>query len=299
MPFDIDIHHLIDDLRIISWEAADTLIFYSEIIKKNNIEMVDIKAGNEPVTVADLTVNNSIVKKLKEKYSKYGWNIITEESGEIGISNLKKQSDFTWVLDPLDGTKDYIQGTGEYAMHLALNYKGRPFLGVVLIPEKNELWISDGTRCWCEGRDRLKKKVNPVEKDFLNEMTIVTSKNHNNKLLIEFIEKLGFKNKISMGSIGCKVASLLRGESDIYISLSIPKQSCPKDWDFAAPEAILKSGGGSITNINNQNLIYLKNNYEQSGIIIASRNKKKHKDICQRIKSIYEENNFPSLQDLI
>ena len=59
-------------------------------------------------------------------------------------------------------------------------------------------------------------------------MTIVTSKNHNNKLLIEFIEKLGFKNKISMGSIGCKVASLLRGESDIYISLSIPKQVAPK-----------------------------------------------------------------------
>ena len=153
LPFDIDIHHLIDDLRIFSWEAADTLIYYSEIIKKNNIEMVDIKAGNEPVTVADLTVNNSIVKKLKEKYSKYGWNIITEESGEIGISNLKKQSDFTWVLDPLDGTKDFIQGTGNYAMHLALNYKGRPFLGVVLIPEKNELWISDGTCCWCEGRD--------------------------------------------------------------------------------------------------------------------------------------------------
>ena len=143
---------------------------------------------------------------------------------------------------------------------------------------------------------QAEKEENPVDKDFLNEMTIVTSK-ITNKLLIEFIEKR-FKNKISM-KLSCKVASLLRGESDIYISLSSPKQSCPKDWDFAAPEAILKSGGGSITNINNQNLIYLKNNYEQSGIIIASRNKKKHKDICQRIKSIYEENNFPSLQDLI
>ena len=59
-----------------------------------------------------------------------------------------------------------------------------------------------------------------------------------------------------MGSIGCKIASILRGESDIYICLSLPGKSSPKDWDFAAPEAILKTAGGSITNLNNEELVY-------------------------------------------
>ena len=59
-----------------------------------------------------------------------------------------------------------------------------------------------------------------------------------------------------MGSIGCKIASIIRGESNIYICLSLPGKSCPKDWDFAAPEAILKAAGGAITNLNNEELIY-------------------------------------------
>ena len=59
---------------------------------------------------------------------------------------LNKNNDWIWVLDPLDGTKDFIQGTGNYAMHLALNYKKNLILGVVLIPEKDELWISNGEK---------------------------------------------------------------------------------------------------------------------------------------------------------
>ena len=66
-----------------------------------------------------------------------------------------------------------------------------------------------------------------------------------------------------MGSIGCKIASIIRGDSDIYICLSLPGKSSPKDWDFSAPEAILKGAGGSITNIDNQELSYGDENFEQ------------------------------------
>ena len=97
-----------------------------------------------------------------------------------------------------------------------------------------------------------------------------------------------------MGSIGCKIASLIRGESDIYISLSLPGQSCPKDWDFAAPEAILRSSGGAITNLDNEELSYNKVNYDQRGIIIASNDKKTHESKCKQIKAIIKEFNlFP------
>ena len=87
-----------------------------------------------------------------------------------------------------------------------------------------------------------------------------------------------------MGSIGCKIASILRGESDIYISLSLPGKSAPKDWDFAAPEAILKAAGGAITKINNQDLFYGKPNFEQGGIIVASNDKLRHENICLQLR---------------
>jgi len=89
-----------------------------------------------------------------------------------------------------------------------------------------------------------------------------------------------------MGSIGCKIASIIRGESDIYICLSLPGKSCPKDWDFAAPAAILKAAGGAITNINNRELSYNESNFEQGGIIVATNNNLNHRDICFEIKEI-------------
>tara|TARA_B100000963_G_scaffold351993_1_gene364485 strand:- start:621 stop:911 length:291 start_codon:yes stop_codon:yes gene_type:complete len=87
-------------------------------------------------------------------------------------------------------------------------------------------------------------------------------------------------------------SSILRGDSDIYISLSLPKESSPKDWDFAAPHAILNSAGGAITNINNETIKYNGLNFEQRGIIIASNNKKNHGKLCNIIKKIINENNI-------
>ena len=92
-----------------------------------------------------------------------------------------------------------------------------------------------------------------------------------------------------MGSIGCKIASIVRGDSDIYISLSLPKKTAPKDWDFAAPEAILKAAGGAITNLDNEELSYGKSNFEQGGIIVASNNKIEHKSLCLEIKKVIEK----------
>jgi len=120
-------------------------------------------------------------------------------------------------------------------------------------------------------------------------MIIVTSKNHNNEQLKKLIDNINFKKIIVMGSIGCKVASIIRGESDIYISLSLPNQSAPKDWDFAAPEAVLKAAGGSITNLDNEDLIYNRETFEHSGMIIASNNKQKHYKICSQLKELVKK----------
>ena len=194
-----------------------------------------------------------------------------------------------WVLDPLDGTKDFIQGTSNYAMHLALNYKQKPYIGIVLIPEKEELWISNGENGWCEKRDGSFIKPDLFMSKSLQEMILVTSKNHNNEILKKLIRKIQFRNVIVMGSIGCKIASIVKGESDLYICLSLPEKSSPKDWDFAAPETILKAAGGAITNLDNQNLSYGTLKFEHGGIIVASNNRLTHGNTCTEIKEIIKK----------
>ena len=125
-------------------------------------------------------------------------------------------------------------------------------------------------------------------------MTLVTSKNHNNEILRNLIQKINFRKVEIMGSIGCKIASIVRGDSDIYICLSLPGKSSPKDWDFAAPESILKAAGGAITNLDNKELTYGQTSFEQDGIIVATSNRDNHMSICHEIKKIIEDNRiFP------
>ena len=288
LPPGVDRYNLIEDLKILSWEVSEILLNYSQIIKDENYKSNILKNGNleDPVTIADLKVNEVMIRRINENYENINWEILSEENAKINPTKKIINKDFVWILDPLDGTKDFLQGTGNYAMHLGLNYKNKPYLGIVLIPDKDELWITNYDKVWCENRKKECKKPNLLLKNNLKDMTIVTSKNHRNQILQKLIKKVNFRKVIEMGSIGCKIASILRGESDIYICLSLPGESSPKDWDFAAPEAVLKAAGGAITNLNNEELTYGSSSFQQGGIIIASSNSNNHERICLEIKDI-------------
>ena len=291
LPSGVHINNLIDDIRIFSWQAADILLYYSELLENKDDKTNILQNNNEedPVTSADLKVNELIIKGINEKYKNVKWDILSEENVKISSTIFDIKSDWVWVLDPLDGTKDFIQGTGNYAMHLALNFKQKPYIGFVLIPDKNQLWIADGKKTWCEKRDGSKYEPILLRNRNLREMTLVTSKNHGNEILRNLIQKINFCKVQIMGSIGCKIASIVNGESDIYICLSLPGKSSPKDWDFAAPEAILKMSGGAVTDLYNIELIYGRTNFEQRGIIVASNNKNIQKVICNEIREIFEK----------
>ena len=294
LPIGVDINHLIDDLRNFSWEASEILISYSKKLK-NNIDykkiVIEETNMNSPVTEADLRVSETIIMRIKEKYPNIDWELLSEENYKNN-QNYFKNKRWLWVLDPLDGTKDFIQGTGDYAMHLALNYMNKPCLGVVLIPSKKQLWISNGHQVWCESNSKSLLNSNLSKIKNLDEMTLVSSRNHNNENLKKLLDKIKFKKKIVMGSIGCKIASIIRGESDIYLSYTPFGGNGPKDWDFAAPEAILIAAGGSITNVDNNELTYGSNKLIHNGLIVASSNKENHGEICKKIKNIILENNL-------
>ncbi len=299
LPSGLKVNNLINDLRSFSWEAAEVLLYYSKIVKDSSYKSNILRNDNteDPVTIADLKVNEIIIQRINEKYKNIDWEILSEENVKIDSKNCNTRADWMWVLDPLDGTKDFIQGTSNYAMHLALNYKQKPYIGIVLIPEKDELWISNLTKVWGERRDGSVIKPDLSKNKSLKEMVLVTSKNHNNEVLKKLIKKIQFNEVKIMGSIGCKVASIVRGDSDIYICLSIPGKSSPKDWDFAAPEAILKTAGGAITNLDNEELAYGKFNFEQRGLIIASSNKQNHEKLCLQIKEIIKNDKLYPLNN--
>ena len=155
LPSGVEVKSLIEDLRIFCWEASDVLLYYSKILKDSDYKNNILKNDNteDPVTIADLKVNEIIIQRINEKYKDIDWEILSEENVKIESENCDFREDWMWILDPLDGTKDFIQGTSNYAMHLALNYKNKPYIGIVLIPEKNELWIANGEMVWCEERD--------------------------------------------------------------------------------------------------------------------------------------------------
>ena len=104
LPSGIDVNNLIDDLRSFSWEAADILLHYSNIIKNSDqkIEILKNKNNSDPVTLADLEVNELIIKRINQKYQQNNWDILSEENYKMKRNNCNNNADWLWVLDPLE-----------------------------------------------------------------------------------------------------------------------------------------------------------------------------------------------------
>ena len=272
LPKELNFVELLEKLREISWGASDILMAYARGTQpphgfSSSLNVINFSDG--PVTAADLSVNSWVLENLENSYPNVSWQYLSEETAKDKLNDgVPINSDWLWILDPLDGTKDFLVGNGEYAMHLALVYKNRPILGIVLIPELEELWIGAlGMGTWCEGRDAIKKTFAFSQRKELKDLVLVASRNHRNDILEELIKSLKVSSSKSVGSIGCKIAMILRGEADFYISLS--GTSSPKDWDLAAPEILLISAGGRLTKHTNQQLLYNTGDVNQRGCLVA------------------------------
>ena len=285
VPKNVELTSLLDELRKLSWAAADVLKAYArgEEPPYGFPKYLQVEDGGDgPVTAADMAVNELLLSGLKESFNFIDWDILSEEtSKEKTFEESNFNNDWCWILDPLDGTKDFIQGSENYAVHLALVHKKRPKIGVVLIPERDELWFGIiGSGAWCENRDGMKIPISFSERRKISELILVSSKNHQDSKLQKLLAKICFAETKKIGSVGCKVASILRGESDVYFSLS--GKTSPKDWDMAAPHAIIQAAGGEFTHADGSNLIYQNsNNFSQSGCLIASHGKN-HQEICHK-----------------
>ncbi|WP_041933237.1 3'(2'),5'-bisphosphate nucleotidase CysQ family protein [Gloeothece verrucosa] len=268
-------------LRSIGWGASDILrAYYRGEAGYGNLNVQEDKKDG-PVTAADLATNHYILAKLQEVFAPEEYGYLSEET-HTGTDPLPQ--DWVWVIDPLDGTRDFIDKTGEYAIHIALTYQGRPVVALVAIPEANKIYYATkGGGTFVEDRSGEIKPSKVSQRNQIEELYLVASRTHRDERFQKLLERMPFKARNYVGSVGCKISTILEQQSDVYISLS--GKSAPKDWDFAAPELILTEAGGKFTHFSGEPLIYNKGDVRQWGGLMASHGVC-HQELCQLATSI-------------
>ncbi len=230
-------------------------------------ESLDVRdKAQGPVTIADEAVDRYLLSGIRAICGE-SCGYLTEETHQIADKALLQE--WVWIIDPLDGTRDFIDKTGEYAIHIALTYQQRPVLAVVALPELDRLYaaILDGGT-WRIGTDGTRESIRLTKGRKLTESIVVASRNHRNEKLVRLLAQLPCQRELQVGSIGCKIAAIVERDADVYVSVS--GKSAPKDWDFAAPELILTEAGGQFTDRDGNPLLYNTGDVSQWGCLVAS-----------------------------
>ena len=250
------------NLKNLTEELLDTFLEAGKIAKEISQRGLKIttKKDNTPVTDGDLAVD----KLLREKITKLTPNlpIISEETTDIRIKN--KNENF-WLVDPIDGTKEYIKKNDEYTLNAALIVNLQPAAAVIYAPAKDRLFFSYGPGHAYEVRDGEKIILNCKK---LNDKEIIalinSDKTHSEIVNIHKKYKVTRTIKMSSSFKFCVIAA---GEADIYAA-----RARAFEWDIAAGHAILEHAGGLITTHNDKKFLYGKNDYKNLPII-AKRSK--------------------------
>ena len=233
----------IEDLKIIALKAGEIIM---EIYKKDfSIEYKDDKS---PLTEADLKSNELICNELNRLYSNIP--IMSEENKQVSYE-IRKNWEYYFCVDPIDGTKEFIKKNDEFTVNIALIHKKSPILGVVYAPALNELYWADGKNSY-KNMNKLPLNINQTPKE---KLFVVASKSHLSPETQEFIDKLDSKEieQISKGS-SLKLCMVAEGSADIY-----PRLALTMEWDTAAADAIVRcSGKMTYQYENNKPMVYNK-----------------------------------------
>jgi len=239
----------LEQIITIAKDAGDVIM---EIYQKDFD--VDYKEDNSPLTIADLKSNELICSRLQDLYPNIP--IISEENREVEYS-IRKNWEYYWCIDPIDGTKEFVKKNDEFTVNIALIHIDKPVLGVVYAPALKDMYSAkDGVGAF-KNSYKLPLKVN---KDKKNHITIVASKSHLTDETKEYIDNLtkNIENQtfISKGS-SLKLCMVAEGEADIY-----PRLAPTMEWDTAAADAIVRLSGKMTYQygVENQKVIYNKEN---------------------------------------
>ena len=225
---------------------------------------ITIKTDGSPVTNVDLEVDAILRNKIVNLTPNLP--IISEET--VNLEQKNKNTTF-WLVDPIDGTKEYIKKREEYTLNAALIINLKPAIGIVYAPAKNRLFFSYGKGMAFE-LNKQKKIVLNCKKKFSNQIIGLTNSDNTPYEILEIYKKYKVSKTIKMSS-SLKFCVLAAGEADIYAATARAFE-----WDIAAGHAVLEHSGGALTTHSEENFNYGKENYKNLPIIAKrSKNLKK------------------------
>lgn len=250
-------NHELETARAIALEAAALVrTFHGKHLT------VDRKVGDEPVTEADRAANALIVERLRAAFPDDA--ILSEELPDDGSRFGHRRA---WMVDPIDGTRDFIRGENGYAVMIGLILDGRPVLGVVSQPPTGITWAGAvGGDAWREGPDGQRTPLRPSQLAEARGIRLVASKSHRTPEVDRFRDRLNISDELNVGGVGLKVALVADGSRDLYVYPG----SRTKLWDTCAPEAILVAAGGFISDVRGRPLDYVGAELQNLHGIVAS-----------------------------
>ena len=217
----------------------------------------EIKSDNTPVTNGDIEVNDLLTNKITDLTPNI--KIVSEEN--LTNKENKNLKNF-WLIDPIDGTYDYINGKDEFTINAALILNKKPVAGIINAPDKNRLFYSFGLANSFELSNKSKTELACKKKSKDNEINAVSYSNNPKPEITTIYKKYNITNFTRMKS-SLKFCVIASGEFDFYAA---EPRAC--EWDIAAGHAILEHAGGIITDFNGNNINYGKKDFKNTSLIL-------------------------------
>ena len=234
----------------------------------------------EEVTAADREANDLIVRRLAHEFP--GDGILAEESVDTD-ERLNKER--VWLIDPMDGTKNFIQRDGDFAVQIGLAAAGEVVCGVVYQPVRDVLYRAvRGQGAWIEAPHKPPAQMKVSARTAPREMVLASSRSHRSPRMERVVKAFGFQNELRRGSVGVKIGLIAEQEADLYLHLS----PSTKQWDTCAPEIILTEAGGRLTDLFGQPLRYNALRIDNRNGVVAT-NGAAHEIVIEHLKPLLKE----------
>ena len=240
----------------------DTFISAGEIcinLRKSGLTK-EIKTDNTPVSNGDLEVNKILIKKIKELTPQIP--IVSEETSDNKSNDSLKNF---WLVDPIDGTYDYINNLDEFTINAGLIIDKKPAAGLIYAPAKKRMFYSYGENLAFELSNGETIKLNCSKNFNEDHIKFVSYSNTIKPEIDKIYKRLNVKENVRMKS-SLKFCVIAAGEFDGYVA---EPRAC--EWDIAAGHAILKHAGGSISDFENNEIMYGKKDFKNTSIILKSK----------------------------
>jgi 3'(2'), 5'-bisphosphate nucleotidase len=228
---------------------------------------VEMKTPGDPVTLADREANDILCEALERSFP--GDAVVAEESVPDDPAEVARRtaSPRAWFVDPVDGTREFVERNGEFAVMLGLAEKGRATLGVLVLPATGEAFAGRvGGASFVEGQDGVRRATRVDPETDPAKAALVASRSHRPEMLDPFLKRIGVARVVPCGSVGVKIARLVTGAAHLYVHGG----PGAKHWDTCGPEAVLLAAGGRFTDLDGAPIDYASPELALANGLIAS-----------------------------